>query len=162
MNAPLKHSALEADAFRNTLSKFATGVCVVTAAGQDGPIGITINSFASVSMDPPLVLWSIKKDGGRRAAFEVAEFCAIHILHEGQSDLCKSFVKDAGAFEPGRYTIDANGVPVLTDVLARLDCKLNKTVDGGDHVIFLLEVQSVTNDAGRPLVFFDSGFCGVG
>ena len=86
MTAPLKHSPLAANALRQTLSKFATGVCVVTAAGKTGPVGITINSFASVSMDPPLVLWSIKKDAGRREVFETAKHCAIHILHEGQRD----------------------------------------------------------------------------
>ena len=161
MNAPTRHiidQSTAVHALRGTLSKFATGVCVVTAAGEAGPVGITINSFASVSMDPALVLWSIKKDANRRAVFENATHSAIHILHDGQGGLCRSFVKEADAFDLVPNSIDANGVPVFHDFLARLDCKMSQVMDGGDHLIFLLEVLSVSSLDRQPLLFFESLF----
>jgi len=164
MNAPTRHiidQTVASDALRGTLSKFATGVCVVTAAGTQGPVGITINSFTSVSMDPALVLWSIKKDASRRAVFENATHSAIHILHAGQQGLCQSFVKQADAFDLVPNSLDAHGVPVFHDFLARLDCKMNQVMDGGDHLIFLLEVLSVSTLERQPLVFFDSQFAAI-
>ncbi|MEM7241076.1 MAG: flavin reductase family protein [Pseudomonadota bacterium] len=161
MNAPARHiidQSVAADALRGTLSKFATGVCVVTAAGQTGPVGITINSFASVSMDPALVLWSIKKDASRRAVFENATHSSIHILHDGQEGLCRAFVKEADAFDLAPNSVDANGVPIFHDFLARLDCKMSQVMDGGDHLIFLLKVLSVSSLDRQPLVFFESQF----
>ena len=143
--------------FRQALSKFATGVAVITTNSARGPVGITVNSFASVSLDPPLVLWSLATSASRMAVFEHPENLAIHILSEDQAELCKGFTKDGTAFPNGIDFNDA-GTPLIDGCLARLECRRHATFDGGDHLIFVEHVEKVTTNSGAPLLFFDSAF----
>lgn len=143
--------------FRSALGQFATGVTVVTARTDDGPIGITANSFASVSLDPPLVLWSPAKVSNRFVHFTAAQNYAIHVLGADQIDLCHHF-----ANKPDFAGIDwatcPDGAPLLAGCLTRFECRRVAVHDGGDHVIIIGEVKKVTFREGAPLLFSGGRF----
>lgn len=144
--------------FRSALGQFGTGVTVVTADGLDGPVGMTANSFASVSLDPPLVLWSPAKSAHRFPYFESAEHFAIHVLSAEQKWMANHFTKSSNGFEGVDWTRNAHNVPVIAGALARFECVRHATVDGGDHLIVIGRVQHVTMRAGDPLMFCDGQF----
>lgn len=139
--------------FRDALGQFATGVTVVTCASKDGPIGITANSFASVSLDPPLVLWSPARASRRFPYFEAARHFAIHILGEEQAAVCRAFVRDGAAFGAVDWTEGAEGVPLIDGCLARFECRREAVHEGGDHLIVVGRVTRAAYRKGAPLVF---------
>lgn len=145
-------------ALRDALGRFATGVTVVTIFTDDGPMGITANSFAAVSLDPPLVLWSPARASSRFDRFSGAQHFAIHVLHAGQSDLCARFTRGGAGFEDLEVGYTAEGVPLLSDTLARFDCSRHAVHEGGDHAIVVGRVQHVTMQAGEPLLFAQGRF----
>lgn len=141
--------------FRNALGTFTTGVTVITARGSDGnPVGVTANSFNSVSLDPPLVLWSLAKTSGSLPVFEEAEYFAVHILSNEQQDLSNRF---AGRGQDKFKDLDVpNGLgktPLLADCCARMQCKTAYRYEGGDHIIFVGEVIDLEHSNATPLVF---------
>jgi flavin reductase (DIM6/NTAB) family NADH-FMN oxidoreductase RutF len=144
--------------FRDALGRFATGVTIVTINGPDGPMGFTANSFASVSLDPPLVLWSPAKSSGRYQAYASAEHYSIHILGADQAQLCNRFVRGGDGFEDLPSQVNSLGVPVIPGVLARFDCVQHATHDGGDHLIILGRVLHCETQEGAPLVFSQGGY----
>jgi flavin reductase (DIM6/NTAB) family NADH-FMN oxidoreductase RutF len=139
--------------FRHALGQFATGVTVVTCASAEGPVGITANSFASVSLDPPLVLWSPARSSRRFPHFEAAGHFAIHILGAEQRDVCRAFVRDGAAFDAVDWTEGAQGVPLIDGCLARFECRREAVYEGGDHLIVVGRVERAAYRAGTPLVF---------
>jgi flavin reductase (DIM6/NTAB) family NADH-FMN oxidoreductase RutF len=139
--------------FRQALGRFVTGVTVVTAATPAGPMGITVNSFTSVSLDPPLVLWCPARASRRFEYFTQATHFAVHVLGEEQRDLSRRFASGAGLFADLDPATTPEGVPVLPDPLARFDCARHATHDGGDHVIVLGRVLRGSLRDGAPLVF---------
>ena len=146
--------------FRHALGRFATGVTVVTTAGADGPVGITANSFASVSLDPPLVLWSPARASRRFPVFAAARHFAIHILDARQQALGWHFVRHGHAPDGMDWTTGEAGMPVLPDCLARFDCAAQAAHDGGDHLILVgLVLHAMVRD-GQPLVFLGGGYGG--
>ena len=146
--------------FRSALGQFATGITVITCAGPDGPVGITANSFASVSLDPPLVLWSPAKSSSRYGVFMAAEHYAIHVVSTQQRDLCQGFVKDWDAFGSAEWSTDANGTPLIEGCLARFECTKAAAHDAGDHTIIVGRVTGCLLGQGEPLIFA-SGQYGV-
>jgi len=139
--------------FRDALGRFATGVTVVTAATDAGPVGITANSFASLSLDPPLVLWSPARASRRFDLFAQAERYSIHVLGVEQADAARHFARDGFDFSlPGIETGPA-GVPLLPGCLARFDCLREAVHEGGDHVIVVGRVLRATMRDGQPMVF---------
>lgn len=144
--------------FRDALGKFATGVTIVTVKTNEGPVGMTVNSFASVSLDPALVLWSIEKKSGRFAAFTDAEYFAVHVLDESQADLALEFARNANAFENCAWHLSEKGVPMVEGVLARFECKKAAIHEGGDHSIIIGEVHQYGFRFGEPLVFASGKF----
>ena len=126
---------------------------MITCDTEDGPLAITANSFSSLSLDPPLVLWSPAKTSRRFPPFEAAENYAIHILSADQYELCKAFARDGTAFDGIAWTKGANGVPLIENCLARFECTRHATHDGGDHVIIVGEVTQVETNEGDPFVF---------
>lgn len=142
-----------ARAFRDALGKFTTGITIVTCASAAGPVGITANSFASVSLDPPLVLWSPARASRRFAAFEAATHYAIHVLAEDQRDLCAHFTRNGMDFDGVDWTEGAFGVPRLSGCLARFDCVQTARHDGGDHLIIVGRVLTAAVRDSGPLVF---------
>ena len=146
-------SALTPRAFRDALGRYTTGVCVVTTQSDDGPVGITANSFASVSLDPPLVLWSPARTSLRFPAFANAQHFAIHVLGHDQREICERFASGGGSFEGLTLGQTTGGAPELPGCLAVFDCTLSATHDGGDHLVIVGEVTDAQIRDGAPLVF---------
>lgn len=142
-------------AFRDSLGRFGTGVTVVTAPG---PVGITANSFASVSLDPPLVLWSVDCGSDRFVDFRTARHTAIHVLSTAQAEMALGFARDGSAFSALNYGENEHGVPLIEDCLARFECVLHAVHDGGDHKILVSQVHRTTVSDGAPLLFVGGRF----
>ncbi len=145
---------------RNTLGCFATGVTVITAA-PDGyaALGMTVNSFASVSLDPPLVLWSLDRESDTFSAFEAATHYTVNILTEAQQDLSNRFAK-SNNHHLGDLAceIGDNGCPIIPDTLAVIECEIRDRVAGGDHIILIGRVLRFEKKEGKPLLFALGGY----
>ena len=140
-------------AFRSALGAFATGVTVVTTDTPEGPVAITANSFASVSLDPPLVLWSPAKSSRRFEHFAHAQRFAIHILDETQKSICDGFNRSKTAFDGLDWSTGPSGVPLIAGVAACFECNLEARHDAGDHVILVGRVIRAHVTGGEPLIF---------
>jgi flavin reductase (DIM6/NTAB) family NADH-FMN oxidoreductase RutF len=138
---------------RNAFGRFATGVTVVTTGTVEGPIAITANSFSSVSLDPPLVLWSIGRHSRRFEAFANSSHYAIHVLAEHQADLCWRFSKSGSDFSDLDLSWNEHGVPLLPQALARFECGVADRFAAGDHMILLGHVLDLEMQDGAPLLF---------
>lgn len=160
MGLPVSFSpeAGNARQLRDAFGRFATGVTVVTAASEDGPVGIVVNSFSSVSLDPALVLWAPAKTSRRFRYFEAAEHYAIHVLSADQAELCQGFGKDAHAFGDIAHQLNAQGVPLIEDCLARFECTKTAAYDGGDHMIVVGRVDQAEMRDGDALTFYAGKF----
>jgi flavin reductase (DIM6/NTAB) family NADH-FMN oxidoreductase RutF len=146
--------------FRDALGRFATGVTLVTIAGPDGPMGFTANSFASLSLSPPLVLWAPAKSSSRYPQYAGAEHFAIHILGKAQADWPQRFARGGAGFAGLNALTNDEAVPVLPGVLARFDCARHAAHDGGDHTIIVGRVLRFALEEGEPLVFAKGKFGG--
>jgi len=147
-----------ARAFRDALGRFATGVTIVTINRTAGPMGFTANSFSSLSMDPPLVLWSLAKSAQRYPYFAGADHFAIHVLAADQLHLIDRFHRNGPGFDGLKHEFSAHGVPLLAGALARFECEMHTTYEGGDHLIVVGRVQRVVCEDGAPLVFLGGRF----
>jgi flavin reductase (DIM6/NTAB) family NADH-FMN oxidoreductase RutF len=147
---------------RDAFGQYATGVTVVTARNKkDVPIGITANSFASVSLDPPLVSWCIDRASTRFAELSEAEYYTISVLGEQQQELSNLFAVrswDDTVFDEVSWYSGQKNVPQLPDVSARYHCRLVTKHDGGDHVILVGEVEAFENSPQAPLLFFQGDY----
>jgi len=148
--------ALDGREFRDALGWFATGVTVITTRGADGDlVGFTANSFTSVSLDPPLVLFSLNRQAGCLPIFEGCAHFAVNILAEHQAALSSRFATASHEKWHG-VAIDTweGGCPILADALANFECAVHAVHDGGDHRIFLGRVLRMrSSEAGKPLLF---------
>jgi flavin reductase (DIM6/NTAB) family NADH-FMN oxidoreductase RutF len=148
--------AFGTDDFRAALAMFATGVTIVTALDADGrPIGLTANSFNSVSIEPPLVLWSLSLQAGSMPAFERGSHYAVHILAAGQHALAERFAsKDVDRFDGVVFRTGEHGVPILDGAAALFECFNRSRYVEGDHVIFVGEVERCARqESVHPLIF---------
>jgi 4-hydroxyphenylacetate 3-hydroxylase, reductase component len=129
-------------ALRNCLAQFATGVTVITCLDAKGkPVGVTANSFSSLSLDPPLVLWSIVTKSSSRAAFESFGYFAVNILSERQQDLAMVFSKPSvDRFAQVETTTGHKGLPLIDGCLAQIECKVTQEIEQGDHTLMIGEV----------------------
>tara|TARA_R110002110_G_scaffold413729_1_gene641548 strand:+ start:27304 stop:27813 length:510 start_codon:yes stop_codon:yes gene_type:complete len=149
-NAP----ALDLRGFRRALGSYATGVAVVTGEWQGELLGMTINSFASVSLQPPLVLWSVGERATQFEAFCAVERFAVHVLAEGQKHVSDRFALSAGdKFTGMQWDYDDIGVPRLDGCLTRFVCRKVDVYKGGDHRIVIGEVEQFEVTEARPLMF---------
>lgn len=147
---------------RDAMGCFATGVTVVTTMTDRGPLGMTVSSFASVSLEPPLVLWSPARKSARFPAFEAASHFAVHILSEDQRNLAGIFAKSGiEAFEEVEYTPGIGGVPLLDGCTARFECSHAAGHDGGDHLIVVGEVLRISTCGKASLLFYRGSFSGI-
>ena len=145
---------------RQCLGQFATGVTVVTCKDHQGrACGITANSFSSVSLDPPLVLWNIAKASNSLEAYLGAEHYAFHILAADQEALSQHFADtDHTRFDRVSYESSAQDVPILSGCVAVLHCSTRETIDCGDHHIIIGHVDRFDTDGGDPLLFFGGDY----
>jgi flavin reductase (DIM6/NTAB) family NADH-FMN oxidoreductase RutF len=152
-------------AFRKALGCFATGVTIITttdAANQ--PVGITANSFTSLSLDPPLVLFCLDRKSASFAAFHKNRHFAVNILRDSQQELSRTFARSV----PDKWTgvpfeTWDTGCPILPDSLAALECDVDEIIEGGDHVILIGKVRRIRMEEGdcQPLVYFRGKYAGV-
>ncbi len=146
-----------AGALRNTLARFATGVAVVTTTRGDGtPVGVTVNSFTSVGLDPPFVLWCLGRTSSTLPAFAGNPVHVINILSADQESVARQFTSAGDRFAGVGLT--AADPPVLAGTAAHLVCRVRETHDGGDHVIVLSEVLTHWAASARPLLFLDGRY----
>ena len=146
-------------ALRSALGRFATGVTVVTAMRDRGPIGITANSFASVSLDPPLLLWCPAKVSRRHDAFVSADRFALHVMGTGQDNVTWGFANTAEAFEHCEWESSQHGVPLIAGCPARFECTTRDRHDAGDHTVVIGQVDRVTTEPSAEVrVFLDSNY----
>ncbi|NIB40512.1 flavin reductase family protein [Pseudomaricurvus alkylphenolicus] len=149
--------SIDTRSLRDALGKFATGVCVITSEIADAsPIGMTINSFASLSLDPPLVIWSIAKTSDCFNHFESTERYAVNILKEDQQALSGRYSRRGDHnLKEGDWTRGNTDCPVLRESLACFECEIFERLDGGDHVILVGRVLEANHEADeKPLLFF--------
>ncbi len=142
--------------FRHCLGHFATGVTIVTCVDGDGkPCGITANSFSSVSLEPPLLLWNIAKSSNSLRAYLGATHFAINVLTREQKDVSKHFAQsNHKIFDGVEYSLSAAGAPILPATLACFECRTTNHHDCGDHYIIIGEVENFKLNGGRPLLFY--------
>jgi flavin reductase (DIM6/NTAB) family NADH-FMN oxidoreductase RutF len=141
-------------AFRRSLGQFATGVTVLTACHEGRLAGMAVNSFAALSLDPPLVLWSIRQQSGSLPVFAQASHFAVNVLSAEQSQLSSLF----GSAEPDKYAQTAwipglGGSPLLRDCIATFECRREQLIEGGDHLIVVGRVERHARYEGDPLLF---------
>lgn len=145
-------------ALRTVLGRFATGVAVVTAMTTDGPVGMTVNSFSSVSLEPPLVLFCVRRDSSLHAAFVTASCFAVNVLRDDQQGLSRRFAAPgADRFGALRAPSDKARAPLLADPLAVIECTTRLLVPAGDHEIVIGHVTAAIaapGGAAEPLVFY--------
>lgn len=151
--------AFSAAEFRLALGMFATGVTIVTARGADGRLlGLTANSFNSVSLAPPLVLWSLAKAAGSLAEFSAGSHYAINILAADQHDLAVRFsARGVDRWADVAYSVSASGAPLLDGAAATFECFNRSRYDEGDHVIFVGEVEHCAHRIGASPLLFHGG-----
>jgi flavin reductase (DIM6/NTAB) family NADH-FMN oxidoreductase RutF len=146
--------------FRQCLGKFATGVTVVTCVdNQDRPCGITANSFSSVSLDPPLILWNISKVSNSLDAYLEAEHFVVNVLSSQQQHISSHFARsDHTQFDDIEHSMSAEGAPVLPNTIATFECCTREVHDCGDHHIIVGEVVSYAARDGDPLLFYGGDY----
>ena len=151
----MTNQAIDPFAFRQALGSFATGVTIITTRTEDGePLGLTVNSFNSVSLDPPMVLWSLAETYKGYEAFKKATHWAVHVLAANQEQLSNRFAgKAEDKFSGLEYENGINGNPLLTGCAARFECRTAYQYEGGDHLIFVGEVEAFQQSESSPLVF---------
>lgn len=149
--------AFDPRALRNAFGAFATGVTLVTTVGRDGrPIAMTANSFSSVSLDPPLVLWCIDKGSDRLGIFEASPVFAINILAERHKALSGRFATKGQPYLDGvEFATWETGCPIITDACAIFECDVVSRHDAGDHIIYVGAVRrfETPETSGKPLLF---------
>jgi flavin reductase (DIM6/NTAB) family NADH-FMN oxidoreductase RutF len=154
------HSPIDPRDFRNALGSFATGVTVITAAAADGkPVGLTCNSFASVSLNPPLVLWSLVIYSPNLTVFQDASHFTVNVLGAAQRALSTQFAtSSADKFAGVDWTPGLGGAPILAGCVANFQCRAAGRYYGGDHVIFLGAVEAYAYNRDEPLLFAQGGY----
>lgn len=158
--------AVTPDQFKDVLRFWASGVTIVTTRRQDGIQGITVSSFASLSLDPPLILVCIETRARSHEAIASQRCFAVNILESGQEEMSERAAARRGA--EGAWLLDVahrtavTGAPVIEGAMAWLDCSLAATHPGGDHSIFVGRVEAAGGGGGQPLVWFDRGYARLG
>jgi len=155
---------IEKTELRRVMGHFATGVTVVTTCGSNGRYyGFTANAVSSVSLVPPLMMVCVDKNAESYPSFEQSRVFTVNILSAEQEDLSRRFAVSGGEkFEGVSYRVGANGAPILGGVLAHLECRVVSAYDGGDHTIYLGEIQEAETSEGKPLLFYRGGYRSLG
>ena len=155
---------IEKNQLRQVMGHFATGVTIITTFNKDGQMhGLTANAFTSVSLEPPLLLISVDKKAESYPAFEESKVFTINILADEQESLSRKFAVSGGnKFEGVAYRKGGNGAAILEGTLAHIECTLYAVYEGGDHTLYLGEIQEAEVREGKPLVFYRGGYRAIG
>jgi flavin reductase (DIM6/NTAB) family NADH-FMN oxidoreductase RutF len=151
----LAATELAPDELRQALGRFVTGVTIVTCRDDTGAaVGLTANSFNALSLDPPLVLWSLRQGSSTIEAFTNASHFAVNVLAADQVDLSRRFARPSSAkFDEGEWTDGQGGAPLLAGCVAVFECRRRSHHAAGDHVLFIGEVERIGGTAALPLVY---------
>ncbi len=141
--------------FKEVMGNYPTGVTIVTTTDEEGtPVGLTVNSFASVSLDPLLILWSIDHKVSSLEIFKRTEKFAVHVLAAEQQDLCLLFAsKGTDRFSQCTWKMSKHHLPIISDTFAVLQCKTFKRVEAGDHTILIGEVLEIEREKENPMLY---------
>ncbi len=158
--------AINSDQFREVVGRFTTGVAIVTTRLGNEVRGMTVNSFTSLSLEPPLVLFCADLNSDTNGLVEKSGIFAVNILGQGQEALSKRFAEDTSPkgnrFDSVPWYVEATGAPILEGCLAYLDCVVASRYEAGDHVIWIGAVErGDIRNSGLPLVFFGSSYRGL-
>ncbi len=150
--------------FRRALGAFATGITVITLLDGDGKFqGLTVNSFNSVSLDPPLILWSLARETPDFKLFAGVRRFAVNILAQDQIDISQRFATpSADKFADIEVSLGFDGVPLIAGCNAALECRTETTHPGGDHLIFIGRVERIHNSEGAPLLYHQGRYMALG
>jgi len=153
-------TTIEQQHFRRVCSKYATGITIVTVLDARGaPHGLTVNSFTSVSLSPPLVLFCLDRQTAILKHFRMETRFAINVLHEEQKDISVCFARSRqDRFQGVAWRPGETGAPVLQEVLATLECGVIQMVEAGDHVVVIAEALHGTWREGEPLIYYNSSY----
>ena len=150
---------INTDNFKKTLSAFATGITVVATKYNSVLFGKTINSFSSLSLSPPLVLFSLDKKSSKLNIFKKCETITINILSNKQQLVSNNFAKKNPDWKNIEYDLLKNGNPIIKNCVSNLDCKIINKIKKGDHIIFICKVLNVVNnDKLKPLIYYNSKY----
>jgi len=145
--------------FKSIMSKFVTGVTIITIKNNNNYIGKTVNSFASISLNPPLVLFSLEKKSSFIKDYAKSSFFGINILSRNQKKLSIYFSKVKPKWEDIKFFLSKNNNPLIEGSIANLNCKKIKTINQGDHIIFICKIlEGQINTKLRPLVYLNSNY----
>tara|TARA_B100000686_G_scaffold265683_1_gene280221 strand:+ start:282 stop:749 length:468 start_codon:yes stop_codon:yes gene_type:complete len=145
--------------FKKAMSKFATGVTVVTINHNDIFFGKTVNSFSSLSLKPPLILFSLDKKSSSLKKYKKSKYIGINILSIKQKKLSKYFANKNRQWKKMKFFLSKKNTPMLKDSLVNLLCKKNKTLPSGDHVIFICEIKEFfINEKLKPLIYINNKY----
>lgn len=158
------HPTIDHTELRRALGCFPTGVTVITTVDPDGVfVGLTVNSFNSLSLDPPLILWSLGTRSSSRRAFEACGHFAVNILAEDQAAISRRFASPArNKFHGVATQAGLAGAPLIDGCAAYIECRTHSTQVAGDHLLFIGRVERVHTAGRRPLVYVGGRYCGVG
>ncbi len=156
--------AIEKNELRRVMGHFATGVTVITTLRKSGELhGLTANAFTSVSLVPPLVLVCVDKKAESYPCFEESKVFTVNILAADQEAISRRFAVSGGEkFQGIAYRDGANGAPILEGTLGYIECRVTTAVEGGDHTIYLGEVEQAETREAKPLLFFRGGYREIG
>lgn len=149
-------AVLRVEDLKRAFGSFPTGVCIVTGRGANGDvIGMTVSSFSPVSLDPPLVLWSIQKKSFSRTQFLQSEYFVINVLGESLSHLAWRFARPSSdKFDGVCWSSGLGGAPVIDDAVTSMECALENVIPASDHDILIGRVMRLQVSEGTPLVYF--------
>ncbi|MDI1238261.1 MAG: flavin reductase family protein [Polaromonas sp.] len=163
-DAPARVAAPDSRALRTALGQFATGITVVTTrAGNGAFVGLTVNSFSALSLEPPLILWSLRCSSPSLPVFEAAERFVVNVLAEAQVEVSRRFASpQADKFEGVPHAENAWGLPLLHGASAWFECRTVSCQIAGDHCLFIAEVERFTLSEAAPLLFHAGGYFALG
>jgi flavin reductase (DIM6/NTAB) family NADH-FMN oxidoreductase RutF len=158
------HPPIDPLLLRQVLGVFPTGVTVMTTCAEDGHfVGVTVNSFNSLSLDPPLILWSLSRRSGSLRPFQAASHFAVNVLAQDQAAVSRRFASRAiDKFRDVEVDVGLGGVPLVGGCAAYIECRTWSSQPAGDHVLFIGRVQRVQASGRPPLVFSGAGYFSVG
>ena len=145
--------------FKLTMSKYATGVTIITIENKEKYFGKTVNSFAALSLKPPLILFSLDKKSSSLNIFKKSSFFGINILSKNQKKLSNYFSMKNPLWKNTPFTLSKNNVPIINNCVANIDCKKIKLINQGDHIIFICKINTVKiNEKKKPLIYLNSEY----
>ena len=148
---------INSNLFKLAMSKYATGVTIITINNKEKYFGKTVNSFASLSLKPPLILFSLDKKSSSLNIFKKSSFFGINILSKNQKKLSNYFSMKNPLWKNTPFTLSKNNVPLVNNCVANIDCKKIKLINQGDHIIFICKVNTVKiNKKNKSLIYLNS------